>query len=61
MFFIYDIMYVKNIAIDNHSNIFSDFVKIKRVFSFNLNLPYTFMIKSPKIYIIKMMEDINKN
>ena len=53
--------YEKNIDIDNHNNIFSVAVNTNLVSLFNLNLPYIFMNKSPKMYIIKMMEDINKN
>jgi len=51
----------KNIANEIQSNIFSDLAKINRVSVFNANLPYIFIIKSLMTYIIKMMEDMNKN
>jgi len=48
-------------AIDAQSIIFSTELRRKRVFLFNLNLPYILMTKSVRILSIKMMEDINKN
>ena len=41
--------------------IFSVVVSVNRDSVFNLNLPYILIAKSPKIEIIKIMEDINKN
>ena len=42
-------MYEKNIDNEIHNIIFSTDVKINLVSLFNLNLPYTFIVKSLKI------------
>lgn len=48
-------------AIDSHNIIFSPRDKTNLLSFPKENVPYNFMVKSPKTYTIKMMEAMNKN